>query len=939
MEPISYRDALRRRWPVIPAVALVAALIGALFPLHVPYPPPHTQYEASILIGVTPGSTQGSTSINGPHVSIQQIVFFAANEQVIVDAAKSVGIKGKPDALEADISISSAKKKKKSVTPSGTIKISVKQPSAKKSAELTTAFVQSLSRYIDQRLAAQHQSDIRQAEQKVSNLSDQLQNLESQLQALLPTPTTTTTTTTTTTHRPEGPERHHHDHHDHDDRGAASAATGLGTTDPTTTTRPPAATTGLRTSTSEASEPVRGGPTGGIQIEPRPGALQQQSPSSAPRTGRARDVNNLRQTRRRDAGDRRLQPALAKNAKKIPAKVSVSQPSLRPGAARPGGRCRGGRRPRLAPRRPRQAPPDRGPDPGDARVSRSGRDTRDDRPDHRPPGCEGGTEPSVAVAVRRLQRTDVDRGRGVPHATDGDPPAAGHRLRPVGIGDSEHRCRDVILVVSAGAEPTRALVVTNLAAAFAEAGSRRCRHHGRPASTRPPADTMVMAVRGPGHDPRHGGGSYSGHGDPRRAQPGARKTSRRVRGSWRAGSPAILASARQDADVVIVDAPLLAVHDAEALVPAVDIVVAVVQSWWTRVDQGTKSGAFLRRIAAPVVGAALTEVHFGRKTTPRLERAPAPTRTTRTRWWRRRGCPTPWSSRSPGALRRSLSETAIEAKSRPNSRGPMKGTTTPSSPCAALYHVAWGELGNRGWSCRCARARDRRRGGCRDHRRTGLRRDRNDDGKTERPVHDSAPVAHTVTGADVGTAPTPISEPPVAPAPAADASLGVAPGGPPAFVTPTTEAEVAQDLIAAIDAQSNGVYAIAATQDNLSLLESWMANEGGLWADNPLNTSLGTGRYPHQITSGGQDTGIPIFPDIIVGIDATAETLLSNGVYAAILTVLEPRQRRLWRLRPCRDRLALGLLPLRPRPHPILWIDGRHRHRDRARHDGVSAPP
>jgi Mrp family chromosome partitioning ATPase len=74
-----------------------------------------------------------------------------------------------------------------------------------------------------------------------------------------------------------------------------------------------------------------------------------------------------------------------------------------------------------------------------------------------------------------------------------------------------------------------------------------------------------------------------------------------------------LTSARQDADVVIVDAPLLAVYDAEALVPAVDVVVVVVQSWWTRVDQATQSGAFLRRIAAPVVGAALTEVHFGRK--------------------------------------------------------------------------------------------------------------------------------------------------------------------------------------------------------------------------------------------------------------------------------------------------------------------------------------
>lgn len=77
--------------------------------------------------------------------------------------------------------------------------------------------------------------------------------------------------------------------------------------------------------------------------------------------------------------------------------------------------------------------------------------------------------------------------------------------------------------------------------------------------------------------------------------------------------------------------------------------------------------------------------------------------------------------------------------------------------------------------------------------------------------------------------------------------------------------------------------AIPATADNLSLLERWMANEGGLWADNPLNTSLHSGEYPHQITTGGQDTGIPIFPNMATGIAATATTLLS---YPSILRVL-----------------------------------------------------
>jgi hypothetical protein len=118
-------------------------------------------------------------------------------------------------------------------------------------------------------------------------------------------------------------------------------------------------------------------------------------------------------------------------------------------------------------------------------------------------------------------------------------------------------------------------------------------------------------------------------------------------------------------------------------------------------------------------------------------------------------------------------------------------------------------------------------------------------------------------------------------------SLAVGADGPPAFIAdPTTEAQVAQDLIAAVDAQSKGVYAIAATPDNITLVESWMANEGGLWADNPLNTSLDAGRYRHEITTSGDNTGIPIFPDIEIGVNATATTLLNNHAYAGILDVL-----------------------------------------------------
>jgi hypothetical protein len=93
-------------------------------------------------------------------------------------------------------------------------------------------------------------------------------------------------------------------------------------------------------------------------------------------------------------------------------------------------------------------------------------------------------------------------------------------------------------------------------------------------------------------------------------------------------------------------------------------------------------------------------------------------------------------------------------------------------------------------------------------------------------------------------------------------------------------------VIDAINQQAPGKKAIPGTADNVSLLERWIANEGGLWADNPLNTSLYSASYPHEFTTNGQDTGLPIFPNLAAGVSATATTLLSNPSYARILRVL-----------------------------------------------------
>ena len=122
-------------------------------------------------------------------------------------------------------------------------------------------------------------------------------------------------------------------------------------------------------------------------------------------------------------------------------------------------------------------------------------------------------------------------------------------------------------------------------------------------------------------------------------------------------------------------------------------------------------------------------------------------------------------------------------------------------------------------------------------------------------------------------------------APAAPQGRSVPPVKRPAFALAAgPAAQVARSLIFALDQRSN--RRVPATADNVALVARWIDNEGGLWANNPLNTSAGSASYPHQYTSGGQDTGIPIFPTMETGVEAAAATLLSNRAYAHILRVL-----------------------------------------------------
>jgi hypothetical protein len=103
--------------------------------------------------------------------------------------------------------------------------------------------------------------------------------------------------------------------------------------------------------------------------------------------------------------------------------------------------------------------------------------------------------------------------------------------------------------------------------------------------------------------------------------------------------------------------------------------------------------------------------------------------------------------------------------------------------------------------------------------------------------------------------------------------------------TTGTAAGIASSIITEVNHLSGGTYKIPVTSDNVGLLESWMANEGGLWANNPLNSDLNGSKYPHQF-NGSQDTGTPIYPSMAVGIESAAQTLLANPAYSRILASL-----------------------------------------------------
>ncbi len=170
------------------------------------------------------------------------------------------------------------------------------------------------------------------------------------------------------------------------------------------------------------------------------------------------------------------------------------------------------------------------------------------------------------------------------------------------------RSRFSILVTSPTDEPTRSLVVVNLAAVFAEAGDRVL-----VATT----GGMRTEVEGNGKGPK----SWEGPDEDMDASElvaNARPSQIPGVSSLALGqlftnpsrfalqAPALVEAARDVVDVLLLEAPLLSTQDGAALLPAADLVVVVCEAWRTTVADGVRTQRLLAQRRPPVLGLVMT---------------------------------------------------------------------------------------------------------------------------------------------------------------------------------------------------------------------------------------------------------------------------------------------------------------------------------------------
>ena len=203
--------------------------------------------------------------------------------------------------------------------------------------------------------------------------------------------------------------------------------------------------------------------------------------------------------------------------------------------------------------------------------------------------------------------------------------SSGQMRLPVPVGSQAlakpQRPRFSILVTAPTDEPTRSLVVVNLAAVFAEAGDRVL-----VATT----GGMRTSIDGNGKMPPTWEGPYS---ELTASELVANARPSQIPGvsslalgqlfpnpsKLALNAPGLVEAARDVVDVVLFEAPLLSTQDGTALMQAADLVVVVCEAWRTTVNDGAQSQRLLAQHRPPVLGIVMTNM---RADHPSLTAAP-----------------------------------------------------------------------------------------------------------------------------------------------------------------------------------------------------------------------------------------------------------------------------------------------------------------------------
>ncbi len=670
LEPISYLRAPIRRWPVVVSVALVAMIVALLVPVGSDSAYPANTWKAPAQMGLNP--PYGSNGL-GAKVSVKQVEFYAQAPAVMAAAAKADGI-AFTNQLRSDVML--AKVKIPGVHGS-ILEVSVLQPTKHEAASLTNAFVAALASYTQVQLVKQHANAIAKQQAYIANLEKAIAGLPK----VKAPPTTTTTTTLPTvkvkTKKTKKAERVStrslHGTHPGTASTSVASATALTLSVSPRIELVDTATTAITTPpTTPATIPATSPPTGGtgtgatttIPLNNRT-IVDENHVLATALGGAIAGLGKLDAEGVAPSGIRVIAPSSPKHAVKLnPNPPLLSNAFLRAFLGLVIGVLLGvvatwlldafDRRLRTSKRAEEVfGLPVIVEIPATDAKSVSTIPIVDVIVDPYSPASEAYRRLHVAI-LTAPPVTWVKRGYGyqedlleltplrppqeiligaparvgtaqAPGGPGGVPNDAVTGRLPVPLGSrslrAPHRARFSILVTAPTDEPTRSLVVVNLAAVFAEAGDR-----------------VLVATTGGMRSGIVSNGMLSPTGDGPYSELTASEIVANARPSQIPGvsslalgqlfpnpsklalnARALVEAARDVVDVILWEAPLLSTQDGTALLPAADLVVVIAEAWHTTVRNGLQSQRLLAQHRPPVLGLVMTNM---RADHPSLSAAP-----------------------------------------------------------------------------------------------------------------------------------------------------------------------------------------------------------------------------------------------------------------------------------------------------------------------------